>query len=329
MKLMFLLVSVISAVALADNPDLLLYNALRHGAEVKIILRVVDQDGIPVANANISGGFQTGGNINDNTPIKGVTDTNGEYVVLGRCTSMVRCGISKEGYYESDLFVKFPERGVEQPIKNGKWIPYGIVKNVILKKILSPNECRIFPSSLRSCRIPEFGKWIGFDFEKCDWVSPCGEGVCADVLLKFECMRRAHYDYKYVMNVSFTNNPYAGAYILKADKTSQLNTVYNADSNATYQAEFVFVKEQRPGESRKWSFLDDNSYMVFRTRTRMDKKGNLTGAHYGKIMGRWFSGRERMVLSDGCFNLEENNVSIEASACLRDVLHQKQSLTSP
>ena len=322
MKLFFLFLSVAPVIAFAANLDLSLYNARKYGAEVKIILRVVDQDGVPVVNAKVSGGIMTGGNINNNLPIRGETDTSGEYIVFGKCTGMVRCGILKEGYYESDFSIAYPEQGVETPIENGKWLPYGMVKNVILKKIIRPNECRIFPSSLRSCRIPEFGKWIGFDFEKCDWVAPCGEGFYADVLLKFECMRRAHYDYKYVMNVSFTNNPYAGAYILKADKTSQLNTVYNADSNAMYQTEFVFVKEQRSGKSRKWRFLDDNSYLVFRTRTRIDKNGNLIGAHYGKIMGRWISGKECMVLSDGCFNLEENNVNIEGSACLCDVLHQ-------
>ena len=67
-------------------------------------------------------------------------------------------------------------------------------------------------------------------------------------------------------------------------------------------------------------FLDNDSYLVFRTRTRIDDDGNLTSAHYGKILGRWISGAANMLLSDGCFNPKENDVSLEDSRTLRNVL---------
>ena len=127
-------------------------------------------------------------------------------------------------------------------------------------------------------------------------------------------------DYKYEMEVSFTNNPYAGAYLLKEDDSSDLTTVRVADSNALYRTSFVFVKEQTPGTSRHWDFLDSGSYLVFRTRTRVDERGNLIGAHYGKIRGQWLSELEFMILSDGCFNQKENDVNIEDGRTLRDVL---------
>ena len=122
-------------------------------------------------------------------------------------------------------------------------------------------------------------------------------------------------DYRFVMEVSFTNNPYAGAYRLKEDKTSLLTTIFNADSNATCQAEFSYVQEE---------YLDRDSYLVFRTRTRVDKDGNLIGAHYGTILGRWLSDSEYMILSDGCFNPVENDVNIEDGICLRDAIRNSK-----
>ena len=120
MKSMIFSLIAAPAAAFAVGPDLTLYNAQRHGAEAKIILRVIDQDGIPVTDAKISGGFQTGGNINDNVPIRGITDANGEYIVLGKCTGRVRCGVSKDGYYESEFLVKYPDERAEKPVENGK-----------------------------------------------------------------------------------------------------------------------------------------------------------------------------------------------------------------
>ena len=107
-----------SVVVSASALDLTLYNAQRFGAEAKFVLRVIDQDGVPVAHARIFGGFQTGGNLNDNEPIRGFTDTNGEYSVQGTCTSRVRCGISKEGYYASDFIVKYPDNKCQRPVEN-------------------------------------------------------------------------------------------------------------------------------------------------------------------------------------------------------------------
>ena len=320
MKVFVFTLLIVPTVVLAVAPDLTLYNAQRHGANVKFILRVIDQDGRPVSGAKISGGFQTGGNLNDNVPIRGVTDANGEYMVNGKSVGMVRCGISKDGYYSSDLLEKYPNSRCEKPVENGKWQPFGDVRDVVLKAIRNPGRNSTFPESLRSCRIPEFGKWIGFDFECGAWVAPYGKGLNSDVLLKFTAMERGMHDYKFVMDVSFTNNPYAGAYLMKKDKSSELTTVYVADSNAIYRTAFSYISEQTPGKDRHWDFLDSDSYLVFRTRTRVDKDNNLVGAHYGKILGRWLSDTEFMILSDGCFNSVENDVNIEDSTCLRYII---------
>lgn len=313
----FLLPIVVIAVGPSAD-EMALHKARRYGAEAMECLRVIDQDGCPVAGAKVWGGLQTGGNLNDFTAISGYTNTNGEYVIEGKCTNRIRCDITKVGYYPSELCLS--NYAYSHSVSNGVWIPYGEMRVVTLKKIKRPGQLYAFPDSLRSCKIPEFNKWLGFDLECCDWTSPAGRGRHADVLLRFSSFRKSLCDYKYIMDVSFTNNPYAGVYLMKEDKSSKLTTVYEADTNATYRVSFRTIKEQTPGNSRQWDFLDSDSYLVFRTRTRTDKQGNLVGSHYGKIMGRWVSGKEFMILSDGCFNPIENDTNIEDGTSLRAVL---------
>ena len=83
--------------------DFSLSNAREHGALARECLRVVDQDGRPVANAKVWGGVQTGGNLNDFIPISGTTNTNGEYIIQEKCTNRIRCDITKEGHYRSEF----------------------------------------------------------------------------------------------------------------------------------------------------------------------------------------------------------------------------------
>lgn len=324
MKTMFCIFAIVFAIiplmAVSEAPDLTLYNAIRNGAKVNVCLHVTDSNGNPVPQARLRGGMQTGEGLNDFSPIEGMTNTNGDYVIGGKCTHKLRCGIKKHGYYPSEFSVSYPVQGEAPQTTDGKWLPFGEKRTVLLKEIRNPGKLRAFPDSLLRCRIPKFGEWVGFDFEHADWVSPYGKGCNCDVLLKFSAEEKSRDDYRYVMDVTFTNNPHAGAYLVKEDAFSELTTEYEANPNATYRTTFSFVSEQSPGQPRHWDFLDSDSYLVFRTRTRVDGDGRLTGAHYGKILGRWLSDTEFMILSDGCFNPVENDVNIEDGRCLRDGL---------
>lgn len=325
--------------AFAVGPDLTLYNAQRHGAEAKIILRVIDQDGLPVADAKISGGFQTGGNINDNVPIRGITDINGEYIVQGKCTSRVRCGISKEGYYESEFLVKYPDEKVEKRVENGKWQPYGAVANITLKKIVKP--CQLASDDGSCKKPPKLGEWIGYDLELNQWVAPYGGGRFTDMLVRIHVDAVDDIsDFKTSMEVSFTNNQYAGAYKLSKDSYSEMHTVYNADTNAAYQSSFLFVHERHPivrqnpivyveGMKENDTRLDDKSYLVFRTRTEVDEKGNLLSAHYGKIEGLWeFFGSMRAASIQ--FNTTPNDTNLEdATTAEYSRMRQRQREAPP
>lgn len=312
-----LAIAVVPLVKALAIPDLELCNAMSKGAEVNIVLHVVDSRGMPVPRARLHGGLQTGDGLNDFSTVAGQTNANGDYTLRGICTHRLRCRVSKSGYYPSEFLMTYPVKDSTPQVSDGKWQPSGAKMTVVLKEIRSPGRLFAFPDSLRNCRIPEFGKWLGFDFERADWTPPHGSGCNRDILLRFSAEEKSMTDYKYVMEVSFTNNPYAGAYMMKTDQRSSLTTEYVADSNATFQASFSFKSTQSPGRPRRLAVLDRDSYLVFRTRTRVDEHGQLVGAHYGKILGRWLSDTEFMILSDGCFNPVENDVNIEDGQSLR------------
>lgn len=291
-------------------------------AEVRI--RIVDQDGIAVPNARIWGGFTTGASINDYALVNGFTDTNGVYVAQNKCNEFLRFDVRKQGYYRTEEKIFFGRSGAKPIIANGKWQPYGETRTVVLKKIKDPGVLKV-PSSLIQVEVavPVYGEWLPFDLEKFDWVKPHGEGSHDDVLLRFR--RRITdkwYDFKYEMDVSFTNHPFAGAVVLAKDCNSEFTTEYNADTNAAYKASFNYFLERTKKSGSKSSVLDRDSYLVFRTRTTVDEEGRLKTAHYGAIHGEWMPGKTNMTFADGCFNPTPNDTNIEDGHQLRELLRQ-------
>ena len=299
--------------------DLTLCMAREHGALAMECLRVVDSARHPVAGAKVWGGLQTGGNLGDFTPISGVTDTNGEYVIQGRCTNRIRCDITKFGYYRSEFLLA--NYGYSHGVRDGKWQPYGDRHAIVLKKIGERGKFAVPDKRKRiSWEIPLYGKWLGFDLEKFDWCKPHGIGNHEDVLLYFTRSKKSHSVFRLTMDVSFTNNLFAGAYAMKKDMSSDLKTPSLADANQTFQATFHYVRERTVNGKRIMSWLDENECLVFRTRTTVED-GKLKSAHYGCIQGQWSPDLDSMVLEDGCFNQTPDDLSIEDGFYLRNIMN--------
>ena len=290
--------------------------AIRDGALGKYTYRVVDDEGNVVPNARAHVWFKSYGRPQDKADWIVETDTNGMFTVEHRFNEKFSVGIEKEGYYHSHDEINYLTMS-ELPVKEGKWQPYGELRGVQLNRIKEPWAVKVFGEKSHRNHIPVNGEWIGFDFEIGDWTQPHGSGKYNDVLLRFKAdVRKRRMDYTYIMEVSFTNNPYAGAYRMGKNRFSDLESLYQANTNFTYQTEFSFYTECIPGKPVELNYLDSNSYLVFRTRTRVDEAGNLVGAHYGKICGVWKSTSNEMLMSDGCFNLKENDPNIEGDQTL-------------
>lgn len=323
MKTKVALALLLTVICLAANARIT-YELSVKGAVAKVILRVVDQDGVAVRDAKIWGAFSAS-RLKDSVPVEGLTNTNGEFVAQGDCDELLRVDVTKEGYYHTEEKINFMQSKSEPIVVDGKWQPYGEARTVVLKRIKNPTNIGEFGRC--SISIPVYDKWIGFDFQKRMWTPPYGDGCCQDVLLKFgrELVERQT-DFRMTMEVAFTNNPCAGCYRLNYDNFSDRKNVYCADAEAVYISEMKYVQERHPGFTRVDNRIDKNSYLVFRTRTRVDEDGRLVSAHYGIIGGCWsFYGT---MLSGGyLFNPTPNDTNLEDAETARlSRLGYKQSL---
>lgn len=293
---------------------------IRNGAVAKYVYRVVDDEGLPVSNATAHIWFRSYGRPQDEAGWVTETDTNGLFVAEHRLNEKFSVGIEKEGYYHTRDEINYFGMSAAKRlsiVKDGKWQPYGETRTMVLKRIKNPYAVKVFSGDQSHRRIPKFNVWLGFDFEQGDWLPPFGIGKFEDVLIRFQSsVRKRNVDFTHVMEVSFTNNPYAGVYQMRKDPNSDLKSSHLAKTNAEFEAELIYVQEKLPKMPRRWDFLDNDSYLVFRTRTRVDDKGNLIGAHYGKIYGYWCSDDQEMTFCGGCFNQVENDPNIEGDQTL-------------
>ena len=314
MKLMSPMCLVLPLLLNAVGPDskgVALCNAARYGAKVKECLIVKDQNGRPVADAKVWGGLQTGDGYNDYIPIEGSTDTNGEFIVEGKCTNRLSLRITKIGYYKGEFIMSYHDTTATPKVLDGKWQPFGTCRTIILKKQIGNWNLSV-PDKKRhmSWQIPIYDKWLAYDLEKFDWCYPYGVGEHEDVLLFFTKYHKSWSEFKFTMDVSFTNNLFAGAYLMKKDESSDFKTTYLADTNATFQSSFHYIRERTADRRRNFICLKQDDYLVFRTRTTVEE-GILNEAYYGVIQGIWAPDLESMELEDGCFNPIPNDMNIE------------------
>lgn len=301
--------------------DQLLDEAWDKGAEGKVVFLVVDENGRPVEGVHCTGWMRLFDKKEGGFSYRAETDTNGLAVVSGRCSESFSVSFSKEGYYKTVDEIFFSQAKNDPIIKDGKWQPYGEQKAVILKRILPHANIAVFPRALRDKSIPKFDSWLGFDFEKADWVRPYGMGVESDVLIRFSAhVTKRFVDFSYAMDISFTNNAYAGAYVMRKDKFSDLCVAYEADTNALYKSQLSYHISSSGGKGCERMLLGKDEYLVYRTRTKVDDNGALLSAHYGTIHGDWLFDDKGMTLSDGCFNIAVNDLRIDDFRELRQCL---------
>ena len=123
-KLLFLSVIALSAVAFADDKEHI-RQARRYGAEAKIIVSVVHEDGSSVAGAEITGTFPK---VDTRNPkyyrhVNVQTDIDGQATLQASCGGDVFISVKKAGYYPSREVVFF-NTGEPSCVKDGRWHPW-------------------------------------------------------------------------------------------------------------------------------------------------------------------------------------------------------------
>lgn len=283
--------------------------------------KVIDYGGNPISNANVCvrtfkkwvPGEGFGRDIT--MDIRGKTDTNGLCKVSFLCKSLqFEYGVGAVGYYSaySGMDVHFARAGSGFTLRQTQFETNLIVR---LKPILKPipmyvhasykDSRRHFPKDAKS------GVW-GFDLKMGEWVKPYGNGEHSDFTVEYSY---EHFSKDRVVDCAlvFTNGVHDGFYMAKCTGTI-FRSGYTANTNAVYMKRLDFDSW---GKKYKGNYavelLDDDEYLVVRTRTKCDAHGNLISAYYAKIYGP-IRFNDLFSHQGAYFNPNENDPNLEADA---------------
>lgn len=302
----------INAVAHKKDPDYL--NARRNGAEAQLKVRVVDNEGAIVSNANIrvfmGMNFRPKGYY-----LEGKTDTNGVFVAEGKtCGDEISIDVIKHGYYSSSKKLSFAKMGEEYEVKNGKWLPYGVTEVLRLQPVKRPISLLKHGFGIGK-DVPYTNKWIGIDMAIGDFVKPYGKGCVSDfeVMVEWDGRPPVKSDFCAV-NIRFLER-LAGGYHAEKIIESEYPYVYLANEDATYGIrQFKVVGRDKVHQEKQIPF-GSNTIFVTRTRCVLDQNGNLKSANYGFIrflnVDAGWDGKPTMQIAF-IFNPTPNDTNLEA-----------------
>ena len=218
--------------------------------------------------------------------LKLATDANGVVTFSLPCISGKISFGTKHGfpgfYWDRGHEIRFKE-------EKGKWQPWNPTVELKVMRIVNPIPLYTKTVELhKSKRIPEFGKPVGFDLLKADWVAPYGNGKVSDFIftinVKLGGKTKERFGYQIhdsSFHVGFSNdsdgiqsvyaNPNKGSVLrlprLAPEQGYETNLLRRA-----YRHKDGARREQR----------DDQNYF-FRVRVKKDESGNIVSALYGKI----------------------------------------------
>jgi hypothetical protein len=240
--------------------------------EWKVTLKVVDDAGQPVADANASVAYYTN---RMGASIKGLTDTNGIFTASHPSYGgEIGFAVEKAGYYATrELYVL---GFTYDPLK---WNP---TKTINLKKIGQPIAMY---AKLEETKLQQEDKPMGFDLMAGDWVTPFGKGFHADIFFTVHRKIITEREYDCTLTVTFPNKGDGiGIAPTESDTGSEFKTSRTAAENGyAPELDLHYSHSKRP----------DLVFGYFiRVRTELDQDSNVKSALYGKIQGdfRFYAG---------------------------------------
>ncbi len=242
--------------------------------EAMITVEVVDEAGLPIADATVSVVFikpKTENLGSDSFLIKGQSDAKGLFSASMRAQQQVTCGVRKDGYYGSS-----GKPATFSNYKDDKWQPWNPTVHVVLKKIGKPVP--MYACSLEK-EIPLLNEEVGLDLIERDWVAPHGSGKSPDIILLCTKNIASIRDFNLEMHLRFNAKndgliqiPYDTSHgsLLRLPREAPI------DGYVNNLAKKVTAKTDAPVVS---DFLDNKCAYFFRTRS-----GREGGPLYGKVI---------------------------------------------
>jgi hypothetical protein len=290
--------------------------ACRDGADARVQFCVVDDTGLPVANARVNVFFDMIDRSKGKRVI-GCTDTNGVFIAEAKTGGVLEIEVTGDGYYKTTDKMCFIEMENEHDVQEGKWQPWGMRKNIVLLPIKNPSAIRR-PPSWKGCK--ELNKWIGFDLMISDFIKPYGKGEIADMEVMFEwdgLWRQKDYN-GMTVKIRFSEK-FSGGYYDNKVAGSEYTGVYHANLKKKYHQEFKYservISRNKKGYPSKYEkhMFDETKVLVVRSRCRLNDDGTLKSANYFQLSYIKFAGDEQGAAMKfmSIFNPTPNDTNLE------------------
>lgn len=264
----------------------------------EINVRVVDDRNIAVSRAEVTIAFigfvQGSGKTHE-----GFANEEGIFRAEGSAEHSVFVAAKAEGHYNARI----------RRLPNDQEIEL----KVVLPRILNPIP--LYAKNVESM-IPKQNEWLGYDFEKGDWVQPHGTGEIVDILFRFKNEFKGWKDNvkNLADEIEFSKRTYAARGEEWTEEKFKINTgkwdvwleiafsgekegIFEETDFLTYSQFKLPHMAQEVDYLSTWNY-ENNNYsprtarenigFFLRTRVKLDDSGNIVSARYTKIMGDFY-----------------------------------------
>lgn len=302
-------------------------DAVTKGADTWIELSVVDDDGVPVPDADVRATFAFHDGFRH---AKGRTDSLGKVSVKGITTGdEIVLRIVKEGYYCSEYKTSYLRFAENRAVEDGKWQPWGERRTMVLREIGNPAKLYRYRDFLT---VPITNEWVGLDLAIGDWVKPYGKGVAEDLQLNvlWDGLPKAGCK-NCMVAVRVPGNCNAGYFADKVKESEYASPLGASTNNVYVISEFDWIERKQGLRMQEKSFWNDKS-LVLRLRCEVDNRGEIVKANYCCVQKLEVSpGMKGNAILDlaTSFNPTDNDVNLEDAERARlSRLRYKQLLES-
>jgi hypothetical protein len=258
----------------------------------RLTLRALDEAARPIKGATVRMSFEQafatwgGGRV---VPVIGVTSNDGKFTGEGHSLDRKGGQIEKFGYYSSWAeSIKFTK------IVEGRWHPWNATIDVVLKKVVRP--VAMYARFKFEAELPAAEQPVGFDLERCDWVTPHGRGVNNDVVFKLTKRVVSFHDFGAELLLTFSNEGDGIQKMIVDDPKlglSQLRSAREAPEEA-YAASLTLLQGNSE-QGGQYGMKNEGENYWYRVRTVLDERRHVVTALYGKIYDgvEWFPVQSR------------------------------------
>jgi len=301
---------------------------------------VVNEFGAPVVGAEVSVPTNQTKVGSDNNIVPrnyaiGLTNEEGMFSTEAERPMSIGIWAKKDGYYSYGHYpAKADSRFYDESI---------IRKTAVLRSIRNPVSLYakyLSGDSSQRYIFPVMNLWIGFDFEKGDWVQPHGKGRTTDILFRYnsqfvkfvdtgwsmdklrevnrrkierqgrtwneEVFRKEAGLWKGTLEIAFPGEKEG---LIKVEEGFMPHSVLRMPHQAPEEGYApTHVYHEADGEG--YTFKDDVGFFL-RTRVLLDSNGNIESANYAKIYGDFQFSPKGYVAFDYYFNPTPNDRNLE------------------